>query len=438
MSSLTVRSSRIIKGILKVDGDKSISHRAIIFGSLARGITKVEGLLEAQDVLCTIDIMRRLGVEINKKDKLWVIQGNGKKTFKIPSCVLYCGNSGTTLRLMTGLLAGYSPAPITASLTGDPSLNSRPMGRVMEPLCHMGAHIEEIRNEEGRFIFIKSRLLKGGHFKIKVASAQLKSAILLAGLFGKKAVSVREPIKSRDHSERMLKAFGARIRVEGLKVTLTPGKLLKGQKIIVPGDFSSAAFFIVAGLISRDPQTKIIIKNIGMNPTRIGALEILQKMGGRIQIKSRRIVCGEPVADLAVQPSSLKGVVVSEKIIPRLIDEIPILCIAASVAQGKTVIRGAEELRVKETDRIRALATELPRFGISVKELEDGLEVVGTSSPVAAFGRSYGDHRIAMSLVVLATVAMGETHIEDTDCIKTSFPHFTGLMGQIGVRIQEL
>ncbi len=438
MSSLTVRPSKKIKGTLKVDGDKSISHRAIIFGSLATGVTKVEGLLEAQDVLCTIGVMHNLGVKINKKNKLWVIQGSGKKSFKTPSRILYCGNSGTTLRLMTGLLSGYSPAPITASLTGDSSLNSRPMERVMEPLCHMGAHIEEIRNEEGRFIFIKSRFLKGGYFKIKVASAQLKSAILLAGLFGKKAVSVREPMKSRDHSERMLKAFGARIRVEGLKVTLIPGKSLKGQNIVVPGDFSSAAFFIVAGLISRHPKTKIVIKNIGMNPTRIGALEILQKMGGRIQVKSRHVVCGEPVADLVVQPSQLKGVAISEKIIPRLIDEIPILCIAASVAQGKTVIRGAEELRIKETDRIRALATELPRFGVSVKELKDGLEVVGTSSPVGAFGRSYGDHRIAMSLTVLATVAIGETHIEDIDCIKTSFPNFTGLMRQIGVRIQEL
>ena len=232
----------------------------------------------------------------------------------------------------------------------------------------------------------------------------------------------------------MLKARGAAVLIKGFQVRLKPVKKLKGQRIIIPGDFSSAAFFLVAGLISRDPKTRLVVKNVGMNPTRTGAFEVLKKMGGRIEVKNRRIVCGEPVADLSVRPARLKGVSISRSIMPRLIDEIPILSVAAAVAGGKTTIRGAEELRIKETDRIRALATELTRFGIGIKELKDGLEIFG-GKPTGSLGRSYGDHRMAMSLAVLGTVAQGKTEIEDTGCIATSFPNFVPLMRQIGVGI---
>lgn len=439
MSSLLVHPSHPLKGTLTVPGDKSISHRAVIFGSIAKGTTIIENLLEAEDVLCTVEAMRAMGAKIRKMgNRKWKIEGVGIDGFRQPSKTLYCGNSGTTLRLLTGLIAGLPTFRSGATLTGDASLNSRPMGRVIEPLQKMGATIEEVRNGEGRFIKVAGGRLKGGRFKIPVASAQLKSALLLAGLASGQKIAVVEPLKSRDHTERMLKALGADLRVRGLTVILngrggvTPP--LRGQRIIIPGDFSSAAFFLVAGLISSDLKTRLVIRNVGMNPTRIGALDVLKKMGGRIDVKNRRIVCGEPVADLSVQPSRLKGVSISRSIMPRLIDEIPILSVAAAVAEGKTVIRGAEELRIKETDRIRAIATELARFGVEVRELEDGLEIQG-GRPIGTRGRSYGDHRMAMSLVVLGTVAQGKTGIEDIDCIATSFPNFVPLIRQIGVGI---
>lgn len=437
MTSLIVHSSPLLKGSLKVPGDKSISHRAIIFGSLARGTTRISNLLEGEDVLCTAEIFRELGVDIQKKGNQWIVKGSGRMGLRSPSKILYCGNSGTTLRLMTGLLSGYSPVPLEATLTGDASLNARPMGRVIEPLRQMGAIIEETRNEQGRFIKVASRKLDGGSFSIKVASAQLKTALLLAGLYGDEPVIVKEPIRSRDHSERMLKAFGADLTVRGLKVILKPGRVLKGRKVVVPGDFSSAAFFIVAGLISKNKKSRLVLQNIGMNPTRTGALIILKKMGGRIRILSRRTLCGEPVADLEIRPSQLRGVKIPPRMIPSLIDEIPILSVAASVAKGKTMIKGAEELRVKETDRIKALATELPRFGIKVLEKKDGLEITGQTRLKAAQGQSYGDHRMAMSLAVLGTIAEGETFIDDTDCIRTSFPNFIPLMRQIGIQLRE-
>lgn len=433
MKKLTIKPSGPLKGTITVPGDKSISHRSIIFGSIAEGVTRVKGLLEGEDVLCTIGAFRALGVSIRKeKPGRWRIEGKGLKGLKAPSKVIDCGNSGTSLRLLTGLFSGL---PFTATMTGDASLNSRPMGRVTEPLKEMGAVIEEIRNKKGRWIRVRGHPLCGGKFSLKVASAQLKSALLLAGLSGSAPVTVTEPVRSRDHSERMLKSFGAQIQVKDRRVTLTPGRRLKGQKIIIPSDFSSAAFFLVAGLINPNPQTILVIKNVGMNPTRTGLLQILKRMGGHIDILRPRTICGEPVADLRVRPSQLKGTSVTSKgppNLPSLIDEVPILCVAAAMAKGKTIIRGAEELRIKETDRIRAMATELRKFGVPLQELPDGLVIEGGRPLKGARGKSYGDHRVAMSLAVLGAVVRGATQIDDTECISTSFPNFVSLFKKIG------
>lgn len=447
MSALVVHPSQPLQGKISLPGDKSISHRAVIFGSAAEGVTRVENLLKAEDVLCTVEIFRKLGIRIRKKGKVWTVEGKGIGGLRQPIGLLYCGNSGTTLRLMTGLLSGYR---FSSTLTGDASLNQRPMGRVIEPLRTMGAKIEETHDEKGRrFIRVSGGAVKGGAFRIPVASAQLKSALLLAGLSSGRKVSVNEPARSRDHSERMLKAFGADVRVRGLTATLYPVKRLRGLKITVPGDFSSAAFFLVAALINPDPKTCIVVRGVGLNETRTGALEVLRRMGGRLRIFNRKTVCGEPVGDIEAKPSVLHGVRILGKIIPRLIDEVPILAVAAAVARGRTAIRDAEELRIKETDRIRAIAAELPRFGVEVREFKDGLEIhgVGARSPRpgggtpplhGGSGQSHGDHRMAMSLAVLGTIARGTTTIDDTVCISTSFPGFVSLLKQIGGKLKSL
>ncbi len=440
MKSYTVTpNSKVLRGSIEVAGDKSISHRALIFGALASGTTTIQNMLEGEDVLCTAEILKNLGVTVVKVKNSWKVVSPGISGLQAPKNVLYCGNSGTTLRLMTGFFSGL---PFTATLTGDPSLNKRPMGRVMEPLTSLGAKITEEKSEKGRFITVQGGQLHKGSFSLKIASAQLKTALLLAGLTGDVEIRVKEPLKSRDHSERMLKAFGAKIRVRGLEVGLARGSRLKGQKFVVPCDISSAAFFIVAALIHRQDKTRLTLENIGVNPTRTGLLDVLKKMGAKIQLKNKRLVCGEPVADLVVRPSSLKGVSVPRKLIPSLIDEIPILSVAAAMAKGVTRIRGAEELRVKETDRIKALVAELPKFGVKVKEYPDGLDIIGLrglgeSQPLAAVCESYGDHRIAMSTAVLASVAQGPSTIRDTECVATSFPNFRDLMEKVGFEILE-
>jgi 3-phosphoshikimate 1-carboxyvinyltransferase len=445
MASYTVRPSSLIHGTVDLPGDKSISHRSVMFGSIADGTTRVRNLLEGEDVLNTVAAFRKMGLKIRKEGKVWIIQGKGFSGLKTPSEVLDCGNSGTTMRLMIGLLAGSG---VTATLTGDSSLNARPMGRVIEPLRAMGAWVKEmtedrsVLNERIRLIEVRGGGIRGGRFKIPMASAQVKSALLLAGLMAGRKVKVTEPLKSRDHTERMLKAFGAKVAVKGLSVTVDQTAHLKGQTVIIPGDFSSAAFFLVLGLIHPDPRSKIVIRNVGLNETRIGALEILRKMGGKIRVLRKKIVCGEPVGDLEAKSSRLRGVTIGGSVIPRLIDEIPILAVAAACAKGKTTIRDAEELRVKETDRIAALAAELPKFGIWVQERKDGLEIQGGRDRLkAAEGRSYGDHRMAMSLAVLGsalpTARGAVTRIEDTGCVATSFPNFKHLMAKVGANLSE-
>jgi 3-phosphoshikimate 1-carboxyvinyltransferase len=437
----SVRPAPTFRGVIEVPGDKSISHRAVMFGAIADGTTRVHNLLEGEDVLATLAAFRKMGVKISKAgSREWKIEGAGLRGLKSPAEILDCGNSGTTMRLMMGLLSGSA---VTATLTGDTSLNARPMGRVIEPLRSMGAAILEMTETRSplggkiRLIEVRGGGIQGGSFKIPMASAQVKSALLLAGLMAGRRVSVTEPDKSRDHTERMLKAFGARVRVQGLKVTVEPVEGLAAQRIAVPGDFSSAAFFIVLGLVQTG-RGRIILRNVGINPTRVGALDVLKRMGGRIRILRKKTVCGEPVGDLEVRPSQLKGVTIAGGVIPRLIDEIPILAVAAAAAEGRTVIRDAQELRVKETDRIAALAAELPRFGIFVRERRDGLEVTGSRGALkAAEGRSYGDHRMAMSLAVLGTVAPGTTLIRETECVATSFPNFMALMKKVGAKISE-
>lgn len=442
MSDYVIRPSTSLKGSIDLPGDKSISHRAVMLGAIAEGTTRIRNLLEGEDVLATVRAFQKMGIKIWKtRNGEWKIEGRGLKGLKSPSEVLDCGNSGTTMRLLIGLLAGSG---VAATLTGDASLNARPMGRVIEPLKGLGARIFEIREDRApmgekiRWIELKAGEIRGGALKIPIASAQVKSAMLLAGLLAGQKVSVTEPMKSRDHTERMLKAFGARVGIKGLRVTVQPVQRLKGRDILVPGDFSSAAFFLVLGLIHPDPRGRLVVRNVGLNENRTGALEILRKMGGRIRTFRRKTVCGEPVGDLEVRPSKLKGVTIEGPIVPRLIDEIPILAVAASCASGKTVIRGAEELRVKETDRIAALAAELPKFGVFVKEFEDGLEVIGPGDSLrSAVAESHGDHRIAMSLAVLGSLASGSTRIQGTECVATSFPNFTTLLRKVGAKISE-
>ncbi len=431
-SDWTLKPSSCVRGAITVPGDKSISHRAVLFGSLAEGTTTVTGLLEGEDVLSTVAAMKEMGVKVVKKGKVWKITGRGIAGLKTPKNILDCGNSGTTMRLLIGLLSGSG---VTASLTGDASLNRRPMARVIEPLKSMGADVRELTNDRMhiRIIEVHGKKLTSKTFRIPMASAQVKSALLLAGLASGVPVRVTEPAQSRDHTERMLKAFGVRVTVKGRTAGVLPAKKLKAQKILVPGDISSAAFFLVLGLIAPiDSASKILLKNVGLNPTRTGILDVLKKMGGKIRVLRKRTLSGEVVGDLEVRPSKLKGVTIGGAMIPRLIDEIPILSVAAAMAHGQTLIKDAKELRVKETDRIAALCRELPKFGVRVEEKDDGLVIHGirgirgleNGKPQGAEGESYGDHRMAMSLAVLSSVCEGPTVIRNTDCVETSFPGF--------------
>lgn len=429
MATQTIKPVKKFQGTLKVPGDKSISHRALILGSLCEGDVAVSGLLESEDVGRTRTIMQELGVAMEEVDGVLNIRGRGLKHLQAPDKQLYCGNSGTTLRLMTGLLAGQS---FQSELNGDASLNQRPMGRVIEPLKQMGAKIEEIsgvpeRQSAGsptssRIIRVTGSALKGIDYKMPVASAQVKSAILLAGLYASEAVTIHEPYPSRDHSERMLLSLGAPIETGPAWVSLHSGAKLTARDIQVPGDFSSAAFFLVAALLL--PDSEVRIEGVSINPTRTGLLDLLRTMGGKIEIENDREMSGEPVADLVACTSELRGASCPPELVPRLIDEIPILAIAAARAEGTTRIWGAKELRVKESDRIKALATELAKLGVAVSELEDGLEINGPTDLQGAALTSYGDHRMAMSLAVAGALAKDPVTIEEFESVAISYPGF--------------
>lgn len=419
MSSQIIHPIQSLRGTLRVPSDKSISHRALILGALCEGTVTIQNLLDSEDVGRTKSILKQLGLSIDEEGGQLKFEGLSLYGLKAPRERLYCGNSGTTLRLMTGLLAGQS---FHTELTGDTSLNRRPMGRVMSPLNEMGARISEQREGEERVIRIQGHNLSGIDYASPVASAQVKSAILLAGLYAQSTVRIREPYPSRDHTERMMGYLGADIEWGPGWVTLETGCQLSAKEIIVPGDFSSAAFFIVAALLA--PDSEIELESVLINPTRAVLIEVLKEMGGEIQVINERELCGEPIADIKVKSSSLKGVELGPERIPQLIDEIPILSVAAAVAEGETVIRGAEELRVKETDRLKAVASELSRLGVSIEEFPDGLKIVGSDSLCGAQVKSYGDHRMAMALAVAGAIANDPVTIDDFNCVAVSYPNF--------------
>jgi 3-phosphoshikimate 1-carboxyvinyltransferase len=397
-----------------------------MLGAIANGTTTVRGFLRGGDNMATMGAFRSMGVEISDDGETVIIQGKGLHGLSEPADVIDCGNSGTTIRLITGLLAGQS---FFSVVTGDQYLRKRPMKRVVEPLSRMGARI--LGRNQGSLapLAISGGSLNAIGYESPVSSAQIKSAIMLAGLYADGDTSVREPSLSRDHSERMFRLFGASLEVFNSGVTVKGGIELQGQEISVPGDISSATFFIVAALIT--PGSELLIRNVGVNPTRTGAIDILRSMGGSIELLDQREVSGEPVADLLVRSSQLKGCRIAGSVVPRAIDEFPAICVAAACAEGTTTIRDARELRVKETDRITAMATNLRTLGVTVDETDDGMTITGVERLSGGSVESFGDHRIAMSLSVAALVTKNGITISDTECVATSFPSFFPLLEQV-------
>lgn len=421
-NKVELKKAKKIKGTITSPPDKSISHRAIILSSLAKGKSTVKNFLRAEDTMSTVNAFRQLGVLIEDKGKDLVITGNGIHGLKEPGNVLDCGNSGTTIRLLSGILAGN---PFTSTLTGDDSLRKRPMARVINPLRKMGAHITAQTDDTYPPIVIKGGKLHSIDYQMPIASAQVKSSILFAGLYADAETSITEPIKSRDHTERMLRAAGADIKVSGLNVRIRglANNELTPADITVPGDFSSAAFFIAAALLVSNSD--ILIKNVGINPTRTGLIDVLKQMGADIELINKREVSGEPVSDIHCKSSeNLKAVNITKEQIPSLIDEIPILCIVAAKADGVTTISGAEELRVKESDRLKAMTNGLQAMGVDVEELSDGLRIQGKADLKAAEIESYNDHRIAMAFSIAALIADGKTTINGISSVNISFPGF--------------
>lgn len=413
--NVTIKPKRNIKKTLSVPGDKSISHRAVMFGAIAEGTTEIEGFLMGDDCLSTIKCFRQLGIDIEVNENKVIVHGKGLYGLSKPDTILDVGNSGTTLRLITGLLAAQS---FSCEITGDKSIQKRPMDRVITPLSQMGANIE------GKFcpIKINGSKLKAIEYTLPVASAQVKSAILLASLYVDSQTCIIEPAPTRDHTEIMLNYLGANIKKDGNKIISNKVNQLYAKNIVVPADISSAAYFIVMGLIV--PDSEILITNVGCNFTRTGIIDVLKDMKADISVLNERNVCGEVVADILVRTSELKSTTIGGSIIPRLIDEIPIIAVAACFAQGKTVIKDASELKVKESNRIKTIATELNKMGANIVETDDGMIIEGSRSLKGTTVESYNDHRVAMSLAVAALVAEGNTIINNADCTDISFPNF--------------
>ncbi len=413
-----VKAPYALDGRVSPPGDKSISHRAVILNGIARGDSRVGNFAQSADCFATVACMRSLGVEIESIKGGLVVRGVGERGLKEADDVLCAENSGTTMRLMAGLLAAQ---PFLSIITGDLSLRSRPMDRVIQPLRLMGAQIWGRSGDSRAPLVIKGGSLHGISYTLPVASAQLKSALLLAALFAEGVTVIREPVASRDHTERMLKAMGAKIGVKGDTITLSPGHL-KAVDITVPGDISSAAFWLVAGAIHNSASIKL--SNVGINLTRSGIIDVLNAMGADIAVSNERLVSGEPVADLRVQSGRLSGMEISGELIPRVIDEIPLIALAASVAQGKTVIKDAGELRVKESDRISNTVKELLKLGADVQELPDGMIIQGKAGLRGAACESHGDHRLAMMLGIAGLIAEGETEIDNAEAVNISYPRF--------------
>ena len=408
-----------LRGEISVPGDKSISHRAIMLGSLAKGTTEVTNFLQGADCLSTISCFRKMGVSIENLGNKVLIHGNGLHGLKCPSEVLDTGNSGTTTRLMSGILAGQD---FTVTVNGDASIQRRPMGRIITPLSQMGAKIISLKDNGCAPLQIGGAPLKGIHYNSPVASAQVKSAILFAGLYAEGNTSVTEPALSRNHSELMLRYFGVSVTSKETTATIAPANELLGQKVEVPGDISSAAYFMAAGLIV--PNSSITIKNVGINPTRDGMIQVCKQMGGNLILENERMVSGEPVADITVSSSSLKGITIGGDIIPTLIDEIPMLAVLACFADGDTVIKDAQELKVKESNRIDVMVKNLSAMGADIEATEDGMIIHGGKPLHGALIESHDDHRIAMSFAIASLAADGETSIDNPDCVTISYPDF--------------
>ncbi len=426
MSQLTVQPSSALRGRVRVPGDKSISHRALLLAAIAEGTSRVENFLPAADCLTTLHAVRALGIEVKERSPTaLVVHGQGLDGLQEPNDVLDCSRSGTTMRLLSGILAGQ---PFLSVLTGSPQLRHRPMGRIVEPLRRMGARVLGRDGGQRPPLVLQGGNLSGIDYTLPVASAQVKSALLLAGLYADGPTTLREPGPARDHTERMLIAMGCKLQIANCKLRILSTERLQGMDVTVPGDFSSAAFLIVAGALL--PGSEITVEGVGVNPTRTGLLDVLWAMGADVTLQNERTVSGEPVADLTVRASGLRGAKVGGDVVVRMIDEFPVLAVAATQAQGETLVRDAAELRVKETDRIATTAEELGRLGAEIEPRPDGFLVRGPTPLRGAVVCSHGDHRLAMALAVAGLIAKGEVVIDNTACINDSFPGFETTLGE--------
>ena len=415
---MVIKQFSKLKGEVLVPGDKSISHRAVMFGALSEGTTRIHHFLNGADCLSTIGCFRSMGIDITQDGDEVTVHGKGLHGLSSPSCTLDVGNSGTTIRLISGILSGQT---FSSRLTGDTSIQRRPMNRILLPLCSMGADISSEQNNACAPLLIHGKKLKGIHYNSPVASAQVKSCVLLAGLYADGITSVTEPALSRNHSEIMLRWFGAEVNSSGLTASVKPEPRLTGREVNVPGDISSAAYFIAAGLLV--PGSEILIRNVGINPTRDGFLNVCHAMGGSVELLNVNLE-GEPTADLLVRSSHLHGTVVEGSLIPTLIDELPMIAVMASFAEGTTVIRDAAELKVKESDRIAVMTDNLSRMGVDIQAAEDGMTIHGGRPVHGAVVDSFLDHRAAMSLSVAGLVCEGALTINGAECVNISYPAF--------------
>ena len=425
MSDWKIRRAPAIHAEITVPGDKSISHRAVMLAAMSNGPCVIRGFLPSEDCLSTVGAIRALGIEIERPDDETLIVHGQRRVFTAPKRDIDCGNSGTTMRLLAGILAGQ---PFRSRLTGDPSLSKRPMKRIMEPLAQMGAKITAEGKDHRPPLVIEGGKLSPIHYISPVASAQVKSAVLLAGMFAQGKTSVTEPSQSRDHTERMLEYFLVRPQKNDLTVSLHGGQTPESRDFQVPGDISSAAFWMVAA--AANPHSHLLVKNIGLNETRTGIISVLVRMNAHVR-EAVQTEEAEPLGTIEIKGARLKGTTIEGREIPNVIDEIPILAVAAALAHGTTVIRDANELRVKETDRLSAIATNLRAMGAQVAEREDGLEIYGGVPLQGARVQSFGDHRIAMAFAIAGLFAEGETIIQDVDCVNTSYPGFYKQLEQV-------
>ncbi len=419
---MEIRSNKSINGIINIPGDKSISHRSAIISSISNRKVEITNFLHSQDCLNTLDVLKKLGIIIEDRNQKIIVHGKTIDEFREPNTILDVGNSGTTIRLIAGLLSGTD---FMSVLCGDKSINSRPMGRIIDPLLEMGAKIYgRDHNTKAPLVIFGQKNLKGKIFDINISSAQVKSCISLAALHADGITEIIQPHKSRDHTERMLEYFGANIAYDGKYTKIIPGNKLTGRDLFVPADISSAIFFIVASLILENSH--VILNNVGINKTRSLILDILIQMGANLSIKNKRVKNNEEIADIESSTSNLEPIEINEDIIPNIIDEIPILCVAAAKANGVTIIKGARELRYKESDRIRAIYTQFNKLGIKIKEKIDGLQIQGNKDlkVKSAAVDSFGDHRMVMALTILGLLAKDKINIINSDCVKTSFPDF--------------